>query len=290
MRNNIRGKYFIILIIIQLTDEKYYNTKLIKNYSYKVLFRDPVQTKYIFEGEDASISEFPYMVSLQKFGSHACGGTLIQKYWVLTAAHCVMHMQICKPINPSTLKVVGSTTYWQTGRKAAVKKILPHAKFDCINLYDIALLKLSGQVGKKFSNLPKKGKFDSILSAKKFCTAVGWGNILNGRLSRNLQKVVTIITVCNEFPPSNYQFCTNWKRGGICKGDSGGPLICNGFQMGIVSKGPSKCGRGEAIWTRVDTLEKWIRKTIKNGCGKNSEIILFCFLLHLVLQYIYIYE
>lgn len=43
--------------------------------------------KRIINGEDAKEVEFPSMVSIQ-MGAF-CGGTLLNKYTVLTAAHCV---------------------------------------------------------------------------------------------------------------------------------------------------------------------------------------------------------
>ena len=42
-------------------------------------------------GEDADITDFPFMVSLQSLsGNHLCGGVLIDSTHVLTAAHCVV--------------------------------------------------------------------------------------------------------------------------------------------------------------------------------------------------------
>jgi len=43
----------------------------------------------IVNGVEASPGEFPWMVSIKFNGNHWCGGSLIHRNWVLTAAHCV---------------------------------------------------------------------------------------------------------------------------------------------------------------------------------------------------------
>lgn len=42
----------------------------------------------ILSGQDATLGEWPWQVSLREEGQHVCGGTLIAEAWVLTAAHC----------------------------------------------------------------------------------------------------------------------------------------------------------------------------------------------------------
>ena len=44
---------------------------------------------HIVNGMDASPREVPWQVSIQEFGKHFCGGSVIHPYFVLTAAHCV---------------------------------------------------------------------------------------------------------------------------------------------------------------------------------------------------------
>ena len=41
-------------------------------------------------GVDGEPNAFPYMISVQKNGSHECGGAIIDFEYVLTAANCVI--------------------------------------------------------------------------------------------------------------------------------------------------------------------------------------------------------
>ncbi|KAB0798397.1 hypothetical protein PPYR_09390 [Photinus pyralis] len=52
------------------------------------LYAPPRLDGKIVGGKPVKIEEYPYQVSLQYYGSHICGGSIIGPNKVLTAAHC----------------------------------------------------------------------------------------------------------------------------------------------------------------------------------------------------------
>ncbi|MER5883725.1 serine protease [Streptomyces sp. NPDC001941] len=53
-----------------------------------VLLATATPAQAIVGGQEAQEGEHPFAVSVQQYGHHYCGGSLISDRWVLTAAHC----------------------------------------------------------------------------------------------------------------------------------------------------------------------------------------------------------
>lgn len=60
---------------------------------YVLVSKAEVTAPNIFGGEEAAPNAYPWQVMLTDanadFGEYRCGGTLINEWWVLTAAHCL---------------------------------------------------------------------------------------------------------------------------------------------------------------------------------------------------------
>ncbi|XP_051167908.1 trypsin beta-like [Leptopilina boulardi] len=222
----------------------------------------------IVGGTNALIKDFPHQVSIQLNGSHICGGSIISKKWILTAAHCINNIQI-KSIQIRS----GSTFTTHGGTLHQISQIISHEFYNKWKITnDIALIRVK-------SNFKWCSRRRKIQLARKeiksgiMASIIGWGvKKEGGSISLDLQKVK--IPIVSFFECRIYlryiergHICAGYKSGchDACQGDSGGPLVVKNSLVGIVSSGEG-CARPNkpGVYTEVAYYRDWIKN--KSGC------------------------
>ncbi|MCO7188898.1 MULTISPECIES: trypsin-like serine protease [unclassified Pseudoalteromonas] len=227
----------------------------------------------IVGGGETTPFAYPFMGSLQLYGGHHCGSSLIAPNKVLTAAHCVEAWNI----SDFSVKFGGHDltveSQWEVYN---VTDIVMHERYHDTYTYnnDIAILTLEKPVqGIEPIQLADDALKDSYVVGETF-KVMGWGALYSGGPSpEQLHEVdVPYISndVCNDAEHYNggiseNMICAGFDEGGkdSCQGDSGGPLIVNRnnqwFQVGVVSWGegcaaPNKPG----VYADVAMLNTWV--------------------------------
>ena len=72
----------------------------------------------VVNGENATPHSWPWQISLRVNGRHICGGSLIDREWVVTAAHCVDR----NPRPSGYTVVVGKSMIYQEENKQTKKQ------------------------------------------------------------------------------------------------------------------------------------------------------------------------
>jgi secreted trypsin-like serine protease len=224
--------------------------------------------------------KYPFMAALldkrrpgDAFDELFCGGTLIDKDSVLTAAHCLVDPK------PDKLEVVvGRTALNQNwGQLRSVSHRFIHPRYNRNGYgYDAAILKLRRAVkGIKPIKLAT-AKQNKLEKPGRILTTAGWGSVISKPQSiedyPKRMREVSVPVVSDSHAKQAYQsqglrylpslhVAAGKKGKGPCFGDSGGPLFDSGsrIQVGIDSRyAVQKCAaqaRYPEVFTEVNNPE-----------------------------------
>ncbi|KAB0796511.1 hypothetical protein PPYR_10572 [Photinus pyralis] len=194
----------------------------------------------IVGGVDTTIEEYPHQISLMYYTRHICGGSIIARNLILTAAHCTngKSAQVLNIRYGSSVKNVGGTV-------VAVVQIKDHPSYNPVNTdYDVSVLKIAedvvvssrAQIISMVASNAQEGGRNAFVS--------GWGALSSGGSSPSQLQVVDVAeenrAACNRAyggKITDRMICFKNPGKDSCQGDSGGPLVSGGAQVGVVSWG-----------------------------------------------------
>lgn len=242
----------------------------------------------IVGGDPTDKNKYPWQVLLVQNSRLFCGGSIISKKEILTAAHCT---QGRTPTNIYVL--VGDHDKSQLdGEKAyRVCSKKEHESYNNKTVdYDFSILTLCKEIdfSKKVSPacLPDSAGQDPGLNEGVETIVSGWGRLSDNGSFPNVLQEITMKTMANRVcttkivgyyrvPLTDRMLCGEAGGKSVCRGDSGGPWTTkvgsNYIQTGVSSWAPkdrtlAHCIPGvPSVAARVSNQLNWIKKNMKHA-------------------------
>lgn len=222
-------------------------------------------------GTNSTEGDWPWDCIMYYNGRLSCGGSIINRNYIVTAAHC-------------TSGVSASLITWDCGlhdrlnkeswtQSFTTKTITNHPRYNSRNITnDISLCQLNNPVSTYTKYvLPACFPAEGTDYTGANSIATGWGTTSSGgslaRWNQQVQMPILTDSLCvSRFVSIDpkLQVCAGVSGGGkdTCQGDSGGPLVAKNpnnlwYLIGLTSWGYG-CGDG-GVYTRTSGYESWVR-------------------------------
>jgi secreted trypsin-like serine protease len=198
--------------------------------------RRPVNIPRIVNGTPALNGTWSWTIALRDGNSHLCGGSILNEWYVITAAHCFD--DIMDSLSSITICAGTSRPSKTCPQSREIQNVINHPSYNSeTNENDIALIQV--RVPFNFTDISiARICLPNIVHNKNYpkpgtnVTAVGWGENQTGHLSDTLQQVTVQVVAesrnnCDKPFVHNHslQLCAAAPGKDACHGDSGGPLM-----------------------------------------------------------------
>ncbi|XP_030592372.1 transmembrane protease serine 9-like isoform X2 [Archocentrus centrarchus] len=204
---------------------------------------------------------WPWMASLQKNGSHVCGGTLVAVDSVLSNANCFSNSSVASEwtVVLGRLKQNGSNPF-------EVTLNVTNITLSQSNGTNIAILHLSARPTLTDYIQPICLDNGRTFSEGSVCWSAGWSPGRGGA-EQALQEFQTSVVNCGN-ASSSENICTGSFT--LEQGDSGGPLMCkqdgSWFQAAVLTAQSNSTRTrqetGVMIFTRMSTFNTFLSQTL----------------------------
>ncbi|XP_047025857.1 chymotrypsin-2-like [Helicoverpa zea] len=200
---------------------------------------------------------------------HVCGGAVVSKFYVVTAAHCVHRAKA-----PHMKIIAGTNDLEAGGKEYKVESIIVYDDYNSTSKeHDIALLQTKRPFDLRYIQILKLSTYRLFEGDRVILVGFG-AKEPNGQSTSKmyaLELPVFSQPIC-EFamrystPVTKDMFCTFTQIGqGTCHGDSGSPIIKGNELVGVVSWGiPCAVGFPD-VHTRISSYVGWIQKHIERS-------------------------
>ena len=233
----------------------------------------------IVGGKNAEIINHPWQVYMKSINV-SCSGSIINKNWILFAAHCAKGLNSFAGFWTVYAGVASRKEFFISAQRSTGVQLIKHNSFNPKTFEnDIALLYIEPSLD--FNDqvrpicLPPK---DAYIETNLICEISGWGltsekgspaTILQSAKVRILNRNICRLPTWLNKNLKNDMLCAGTYFGTIdaCNGDSGGPLACliDGRKhiLGVASWGVG-CARftKPGAYTKVSSYTKWIESFV----------------------------
>ncbi|XP_034064402.1 trypsin-1-like isoform X2 [Gymnodraco acuticeps] len=220
----------------------------------------------IINGTTAGDDLMKYMVSVQEDDEHICGGFLVSKHFVVTHGGCKFDKK------GKVMVVLGTYDLSKPGNKRK-EHIISTCKLPPGIGTDIMLIEINS---KKPEDLPEKNQLqDPDKDLKEKCQVAGWAPVDNNDIDHVDQLHVVDVTVISpkackvQIPGLRANaICTGGEpttdKGGFCKRDAGGTLVCKGKAVGIATVNDNCSFPGlPNVYINISEYRSWINRCIE---------------------------